>query len=48
MARASSTPFQGEDKQWLTVTGAAHHNILITDQPIYASMEAWLPQRMRP
>ena len=39
--------FPGRDKKWLTVTDAGHHNILITDQPVYASMGSWLLQRMR-
>lgn len=34
--------FPHTNKTWLTVTGANHHNVLITEQPVYASMGQWL------
>lgn len=34
--------FASTDKTWLTVTNAGHHNILITDAPVYATMADWL------
>jgi alpha-beta hydrolase superfamily lysophospholipase len=29
------------EKQWLSVPGAAHNNVLITDYPLYAAMGEW-------
>lgn len=34
--------FASTDKTWLAVTNAGHHNILITDAPVYATMADWL------
>lgn len=36
------------EKQWLTVPGAGHDNVLVTDYPLYAEMGAWLLQHMPP
>lgn len=30
------------EKRWLTVPGAGHNNVLITDYPLYAEMGGWL------
>ncbi|QTN33184.1 alpha/beta fold hydrolase [Akkermansiaceae bacterium] len=30
------------EKQWLSVPGAAHNNVLVTDFPLYAAMGEWL------
>lgn len=40
--------FPHTDKAWLTVTGANHHNILITDQPVFAAMGQWLLENCKP
>lgn len=36
------------EKEWLTVPGAGHDNVLVTDYPLYAEMGAWLLQHMPP
>jgi alpha-beta hydrolase superfamily lysophospholipase len=33
---------QAHYKQWLPVPGAGHNNILVTKEPVYAQMSAWL------
>ena len=35
-------------KKWLTVPGAGHNNVLITDFPLYASMAGWLLEHISP
>lgn len=30
------------EKRWIEIPGADHHNVLITDFPIYADMAEWL------
>lgn len=35
-------------KQWLTVPGAGHNNVLVTDFPLYAAMGEWLLQHINP
>lgn len=36
------TSYASEDKTWITVDGAGHHNILTTDYPVYATTADWL------
>ena len=33
---------EGNGKRWLSVPGADHNNVLVTDYPLYAEMGAWL------
>lgn len=33
---------EGNGKRWLSVPGAGHNNVLVTDYPLYAEMGAWL------
>jgi len=35
-------------KQWLTVPGAGHNNVLVTDYPLYAAMGEWLLRHITP
>lgn len=35
------------DKTWLTVQGANHHNVLVTEAPVYATMADWLLRHTR-
>jgi len=36
------------EKRWLTVPGAAHNNVLVTDYPLYAEMGGWLLRYITP
>ena len=36
------------EKQWLTVPGAAHNTVLITDFPLYSTMGEWLLRHITP
>lgn len=36
------------EKQWLTVPGAGHNNVLVTDYPLYAAMGEWLLRHVIP
>lgn len=36
------------DKTWLTVEGANHHNVLVTEAPVYATMADWLLRHLQP
>lgn len=36
------------EKQWLTVPGAAHNNVLVTDYPLYSAMGEWLLRHITP
>jgi len=36
------------EKQWLTVPGAGHNNVLVTDYPLYAAMGEWLLRHINP
>jgi pimeloyl-ACP methyl ester carboxylesterase len=35
------------EKQWIEVPGADHHNVLITDFPIYATIARWMLEHVR-
>lgn len=39
---------ESTEKQWLTVPGAGHNNVLITDYPLYAAMGEWLLRHVIP
>lgn len=36
------------NKQWLTVPGAGHNNVLVTDYPLYAAVGEWLLRHITP
>lgn len=36
------------DKEWISVPGADHDNVLITDFPLYVTMAEWLLKHLRP
>lgn len=36
------------EKRWLTVPGAAHNNVLVTDYPLYSAMGEWLLGHLNP
>lgn len=36
------------EKQWVEVPGADHHNVLITDFPIYATIARWMLDHVKP
>ena len=36
------------DKQWVEVPGADHHNVLVTDFPLYATLARWSLERTSP
>ena len=38
--------FLATQKTWVTVTGANHNNILVTEMPLYALMSQWLIEKM--
>lgn len=33
---------QGTEKRWIEIPGADHHNVLVTDFPVYAEIAAWM------
>jgi len=35
------------EKQWVTIPGADHHNVLVTDFPIYATVAEWMLRYVR-
>jgi|GEM_PF-3103438 len=35
-------------KQWLTVPGAGHNNVLVTDNPLSAAMGEWMLKHITP
>lgn len=36
------------EKQWVEIPGADHHNVLITDFPIYATIARWMLNHVKP
>ncbi|MES2596830.1 MAG: alpha/beta fold hydrolase [Verrucomicrobiota bacterium] len=38
----------GLEKQWVEIPGADHHNVLITDFPIYATIARWMLNHVSP
>lgn len=36
------------EKQWVEIPGADHHNVLITDFPIYATIARWMLDHVKP
>jgi pimeloyl-ACP methyl ester carboxylesterase len=38
---------EGLEKQWIEVPGADHHNVLITDFPIYATIARWMLEHVK-
>ncbi|MDZ4289191.1 MAG: alpha/beta fold hydrolase [Prosthecobacter sp.] len=38
----------GLEKQWVEIPGADHHNVLITDFPIYATIAEWMLRHLAP
>lgn len=39
---------EGIEKQWVEIPGADHHNVLITDFPIYATIARWMLDHVPP
>jgi len=44
--RALFSALGAADKQWLTVPGAGHRNVFVTDMPLFADMAAWMLARL--
>jgi alpha-beta hydrolase superfamily lysophospholipase len=45
--RALFSALGSANKQWISVPGAGHRDVFITDMPLFADMAAWMLDRLR-